>query len=159
MRWKKCLLAAMCGVGLIVGTAAAEPWDAGEDVADDAMRRVACLDLTPEQSRKIRLLQTELFRAVDPLRIQIFERRAELRLLWMQMTPDEPAIRAKQHEIHDLRWKIQDHETDFWLRLRRILAPDQLSKFLVEAGGPDRSPTPLRRPPLPPARRPPPGKW
>jgi len=154
------LAALVCGAALTAGVGAAAPWEAGELGPDAGMERLACLELTPEQTRQVRMLQAELARAVNSLRIQSFERRAELRLLWMQMSPDEKAIEAKQREIHDLRWNILTRETDFWLRVRKALTPEQLSRFLLQAGGPERSGSPDRRPPPRPGRRPPPaGKW
>ena len=160
MRRKLFLAVLICGAALIAAVGSAAPWDADEPGPGPGMERLACLELTPEQTRRVRTLQAELARAVNSLRIQTFERRAELRLLWMQMSPDEKAIEAKQGEIHDLRWNILTRETDFWLRVRKELTPEQLSRFLLQAGGPERSERHDRRPPPRPGRRPPPaGKW
>lgn len=160
MRRKMFLAGLVCCALLIAAVGSAAPWDADEPGPDPGMEQLACLQLTPEQTRRVRTLQAELARAVNSLRIQTFERRAELRLLWMQMSPDEKAIEAKQREIHELRWNILIRETDFWLRVRKVLTPEQLSRFLLQAGGPERSENPDRRPPPRPGRRPPPaGKW
>lgn len=156
MRWIFIPAALALAVFLVVAPGSAAPWNAGDGPPEDAMERLACLDLTAEQNQRIRRMQLELEQAVNPLQIRMFERQAELRLLWMQMEPTETAIRAKQKEIFDIRWSIQERETDFWLGVRRLLTPGQRSRFLLQAGGPERSPFPVRRPPPPPGRRPPP---
>jgi Spy/CpxP family protein refolding chaperone len=140
----------------IAGPVFAAPQDGPPE---DAMDRLSCLDLTPRQNQQIRQMQIELEQAVNPLQIQMFERRAELRLLWMQLDPDEKAIKAKQREVFDLRWSIQEQNTEFWLRVRKALTPEQRSQFLLQAGGPERSPFPDRRPPPPGRRPPPPRRW
>jgi Spy/CpxP family protein refolding chaperone len=156
MIWKYIPAALLVAAIFIVGPVSAVPLDGPPE---DAMDRLSCLDLTPKQNQRIRQMQIELEQAVNPLRIQMFERRAELRLLWMQLDPDEKAIRAKQREVFDLRWSIQERNTDFWLRVRQALTPEQRSRFLLQAGGPERSPFPDRRPPPPGRRPPPPRRW
>jgi Spy/CpxP family protein refolding chaperone len=99
------------------------------------------LDLTAEQAEKIRSLRESFHKETAPLRTQEFERRAELRLLWMQLKPDAEMIKAKQKEIHDLRWQIKEKRTDFRLAFRDTLTSEQLSKFLAlgsEWGSPRR---------------------
>lgn len=156
MTCKFILAALLIATVFIVGPVSAAPLDGRPE---DAMDRLSCLDLTPKQNQRIRQMQIELEQAVNPLQIQMFERRAELRLLWMQLDPDDKAIKAKQREVFDLRWSIQEQNTDFWLRVRQALTPEQRSRFLLQAGGPERSPFPDRRPPPPGRRPPPPRRW
>jgi Spy/CpxP family protein refolding chaperone len=95
---------------------------------------VSALELTPEQTQKIRSLRVDHQKDVMPLRTQKFEKRAELRLLWMQMTPDVEKIKAKQKEMHDIEWQIREKSIDFRLAMRNVLTEEQLSKFLAMGG-------------------------
>jgi len=92
------------------------------------------LNMTAEQTEKIRVLRESSQKDITPLRIQIFEKRAELRLLWMQMEPDAARIKAKEKKIHDLKWQVLKKTTDFRLTFRSVLTPEQLSKFLALGG-------------------------
>lgn len=92
---------------------------------------LSALELTTAQTEQIRALRESVFKDVSPFRTQIFEKKAELRLMWMQNTPDPAKIRAKQKEIHDLKWEISQRVTDAKLGFRKILTPEQLSKFLA----------------------------
>jgi Spy/CpxP family protein refolding chaperone len=92
------------------------------------------LNLTEEQTEKVRALRGSFQKDITPLRIQIFEKKAELRLLWMQTESDAATIKAKGKEIHDLMWQIREKATDFRLALRSVLTSEQLSKFLALGG-------------------------
>jgi Spy/CpxP family protein refolding chaperone len=92
------------------------------------------LNLTEEQTEKIRTLRESFQKDIIPLRTRIFEKKAEMRLLWMQTEPDAAGIKAKEKEIHDLMWQVLEKATDFRLRFRSVLTPEQLSKFLAMGG-------------------------
>jgi Spy/CpxP family protein refolding chaperone len=92
------------------------------------------LNLTAEQTEKIRALRESFQKDITPLRTRIFEKKAEMRLLWMQTESDAAGIKAKEKEIHDLKWQVLEKATDFRLALRSILTPEQLSKFLALGG-------------------------
>ncbi|MDM8550624.1 periplasmic heavy metal sensor [Desulfobacterales bacterium HSG2] len=96
---------------------------------------LSALNLTTEQTESIRSLRESFEKDVAPLRTQKFERKAELKLLWMQTDADSEKIKAKQREIHDLKWQIQEKTTDFRIAFRGILTPEQLSKVLAIGGG------------------------
>jgi len=89
------------------------------------------LNLTVEQTEKVRVLRESYLKAKDPLRNQMFSKRAELKLLWMQLKPNPAEIKSKQKEIHDLRWQLQLKRTDYRLAFREILTPEQLSKYIL----------------------------
>ena len=92
---------------------------------------LSCLNLKAEQSEKIRLRYESLQKDVLPLRKQTFNTRAELKLLWLQTTPNAEEIKAKQKALHDLKWQIREKKTDYRLAFRKILTPEQLSKYLA----------------------------
>lgn len=102
-------------------------------VADHTM--LSSLNLTPEQTEKVRSLTESFHRDMAPLRDQKFQCKTELKLLWMQMESDVEKIRAKQKELHDLKWQAMEKITDYRLSFRKMLTPEQLSKYLAQ--GPD----------------------
>ena len=52
----------------------------------------------------------------------------------MQTESDAAGIKAKEKEIHDLKWQVLEKATDFRLTFRSVLTPEQLSKFLALGG-------------------------
>ena len=64
---------------------------------------LANLNLTAEQSEKIRAMREAHQRDIIPIQTELFSKRAELRLLWMQTSPDAEKIKSKQKEIHELK--------------------------------------------------------
>jgi len=91
------------------------------------------LNLTPEQMEKVRTLRESHLQKTEPLRNQVFNKRTELKLLWMQLKPDPESIKAKQKEIQKLRWQLKEKRTDYQLAFRNILTSDQLSKYILSS--------------------------
>lgn len=89
------------------------------------------LNLTAEQIEKVRVLKEAYLKEKEPLRNQMFSKRMELKLLWMQLKPDPAKIKSKQKEIHDLKWKLKVKRTDYRLAFRKILTSEQLSKYIL----------------------------
>ena len=111
---------------------------------------LAQLNLTHIQTETIRKLRIDHEQTIAPLRNQENQLRAELDILWLQLTPDAEKIKSVQKKIHDIRFKILEKETEFRLAVRKTLTEDQLSRFL--AFGIDRCPAPEEihhRPPRP----------
>ena len=90
------------------------------------------LDLSSEQTEKIKALKDSLKNEMAPLRLQENRYRAELKLLWMQENPDLDKIKTKQKEMHDLGWQIMGKTTDHCMAFRKILTPEQLTQFLAK---------------------------
>jgi Spy/CpxP family protein refolding chaperone len=80
---------------------------------------------------KNRILRESFQNDIKPLCTNKYERKAELSLLCMQMQADSKQIKAKQKELHNLRWQLKEKTTDYRLAFRDILTPEQLSKFLA----------------------------
>lgn len=93
------------------------------------------LNLTTEQQEKLRTLGDVHQKQLAPLRIELFKKRTELKLLWMQSDLDANKIKAKQKEIHELRGKLQEKHTDFRLDLFNILTPEQRTQFILQKCG------------------------
>ncbi len=100
---------------------------------DGAMKQMMTCDLnlTPEQTEKIQALTESFHKDIAPLQNRKFQCRTELKLLWMQEKPDVEKIRAKQKELHDLKWQIMEKVMEHRLSFRSILTQEQLSKYLI----------------------------
>ena len=96
---------------------------------------LANLNLTAEQSEKIRAARETHQKDMIPIQTKMFTKRAELRLLWMQAKPDPEKIKSKQKEILDLMGQLQEKQTDFRLEFLNILTPEQRTKLLAQGLG------------------------
>ena len=90
------------------------------------------LNLTAEQEEKIRVLGEVNQKELAPLRMELFKKRTELRLLWMQNNLDANKIKAKEKEIHELRGQLQEKRTDSRLNFYNILTPEQRAQFILQ---------------------------
>ena len=91
---------------------------------------LSSLNLTSEQSEKVRALRESYLKDTTQLQTQMFNKRAELKLLWIQTVSEPDKIKAKQKEILCLAGQIQEKATDSALTFRNILTPEQCSQFL-----------------------------
>jgi Spy/CpxP family protein refolding chaperone len=93
------------------------------------------LGLTDAQTAKIKDLRETHFRDIKPLRDQIFSKRGELKLLWLQTTPDRQKITAMQKEIGNLRDQMQEKMTSHRLAMFDVLTPEQRTKVQALVAG------------------------
>ncbi|MCF8083300.1 MAG: Spy/CpxP family protein refolding chaperone [Deltaproteobacteria bacterium] len=93
------------------------------------------LNLSPEQTEKVRALKESHFKEVLPIRSELFNKKAELRLLWLQTAPDVEKIKATQAEIWALMKQMGEKRTDFRLALRNLLTPEQVTRLLSTGAG------------------------
>jgi len=123
------VLAVLAILMLAVALVSAEPGGRRDWGKEDS--RLAGLNLTPQQTEQVRELRASYLKDRIPLRNQMFNKRMEIKLLWMQLNPDPEKIRTKQKEIHALRWQLGQKRTDYRLAFRNILNPEQLSKYII----------------------------
>lgn len=83
------------------------------------------LNLTAEQKTKIDDLRTAYLKDVKPLKDKMHSKAGDLKLLWLEKTPDETKIRATEKEIRALRDQMQDKSTDYRWATYKILTPEQ----------------------------------
>jgi Spy/CpxP family protein refolding chaperone len=93
------------------------------------------LNLSAEQSEKIRGLRESFVKETTPIRTQLFTKKTEMRLLWIQTSLDADKIRATQKEIQGLMGQMQEKTTDFRLAFRNLLTPEQTSQLLAQGVG------------------------
>jgi len=89
-------------------------------------------NLIPEQSAKLAELKAQRLKEVPPLRNELIAKRAELRALWAQTTPDKDAIIAKQKEMNELELKLREKMTHYRLESRKVLTPEQQAQLKSE---------------------------
>ncbi len=124
-------------------------WGKGRGIGIGPAGRLApyygnILNLTPEQSAKLKELREQHEKDILPLKNELVAKRAELRNLWLQSDPDEAAIKAKQQEINDLRNNLQDKITEYRLEVGKILTPEQRAQ--LQSARPDRGRWDAKRP-------------
>jgi Spy/CpxP family protein refolding chaperone len=108
-------------------------WD--RDEWCPAASQLSTLNLSTEQSEKVRGLRESFLKETTPIRNQLFTKRAELRLLWIQTSLNVDKIRSIQKEIHDLIGQMQEKTTDFRLAFRNVLTPEQTTQLLAQGVG------------------------
>jgi Spy/CpxP family protein refolding chaperone len=95
------------------------------------------LNLTAEQTAKIKEMRESQWKEIKPLREQMFTKRDELRKLWLEPNPDQEKILAAQKEMRLLRDQMQDRMTAYRLEAVKVLTPEQREKIgsLVQSRG------------------------
>jgi len=83
------------------------------------------LGLTNEQVVQIRTLRETHLKDIGPLQDKMRTKRKEMRLLWLQKTPDQNKIGATRVEIGVLRDRMQDKMTPYRQAMFKILTPEQ----------------------------------
>jgi len=83
------------------------------------------LNLTAEQKTKITDLRTAHLKDVKPLQDKMHAKAGDLRLLWLEKSPDEAKIRATGKEVRALRDQIDDKKTDYRWAVYKNLTPEQ----------------------------------
>ena len=98
------------------------------------------LNLTADQTAKIRSLQEAHWKEIQPLQDQLSSKGSELRLLWLQQAPDRDKISAADREVRALRDQIQDKMTSHRLIVFNVLTPKQQTKVQAYGAGRGYSP-------------------
>ncbi len=107
----------------------------GDETWCPGVSQLSTLNLSTEQAEKVRGLRESFVKETTPIRTQLFTKKAELRLLWIQTSLDTAKIRATQKEIQSLMGQMQEKTTDFRLAFRNLLTPEQTSQLLAQGVG------------------------
>ncbi len=100
-------------------------------LANSGFSPLAQIDLSAEQTEKIRELRMAFEESIMPLKLQAHQVKAELDIFWLQMTPDTKKIKSAQKKMHDIKFQILEKETGYKIAMREVLTKDQLSRFLA----------------------------
>ncbi|MCK9197184.1 MAG: periplasmic heavy metal sensor [Syntrophales bacterium] len=93
------------------------------------------LNLSAEQTVKLTSLRESHLREVKPMQDHMYSKAGELRLLWLQQTPDQAKILAVQKETRTLRDQLTDKQISYRLEANKILTPEQLTKVQAYGAG------------------------
>ncbi len=83
------------------------------------------LNLTAEQKTKIDALRDAFLKEVKPLQDRLYSKRGDMKLLWLERTPDQAKIAAAQKEVQALRDQIQDKALKHRFAVLNTLTPEQ----------------------------------
>jgi len=86
------------------------------------------LNLTVEQKSRLDALRNAHLRDVKPLQDQMFSKRGDLKLLWLQTNPDKEKILAVQRDIRTIRDKMEDKAVAQRVDAFNVLTPEQQEK-------------------------------
>ena len=86
------------------------------------------LDLTSEQKSAIEALRLSFMKDIKPLQDQVFSKRGDIRLLWMQPSPDKDKILSLRNDMRKVRDQIEDRATGYRVDAFNTLTPEQKSK-------------------------------
>ena len=89
----------------------------------------AGLNLTAEQTAKIKEMRETQWKEMKPLQEQMFTKRDEIRKLWLEPNPDQAKITAAQKEMRSLRDQMEDKTTAFRLKAAKVLTVEQREKI------------------------------
>lgn len=89
----------------------------------------AKLNPTPAQKAQIKTMREAFLRETKPLKDQIFSKRGDLKLLWLETNPDKNKIMALQKEIRAIRDQIEDKALSQRLDILNIMTPEQKEKI------------------------------
>jgi len=78
-------------------------------------------NLSPEQREKLQAQEEKFSQDTAELRRQLYQKRLELRGLWIDPKADPEKIKAKQGEVFELQRRIQDKTLEHRLAIRELL--------------------------------------
>jgi len=93
------------------------------------------LNLTDVQITKLNALRDAHLRDTKSLQDQMYNKRGETRLLWLERTPDQKKILTIQKEVRTLRDQLYDKQTAYRLEAQKILTPEQQAKLQDHGAG------------------------
>ena len=93
------------------------------------------LNLTTEQITKLNVLRDAHLRDIKPLQDQMYSKRNEMRLLWLEQTPDQKKIQTVQKEVRTLRDQLYDKQTAYRLEAQKVLTPEQQAQVQTYGTG------------------------
>ena len=102
---------------------------------EGSMAAMSKLDLTADQTAKMKALQEAHLKEVKPLEEKLFAKRGDMRLLWIQETPDQQKIKTALKEMRELRDQIQDKKFALHQEMLKVLTPEQQSKLKSRFAG------------------------
>jgi len=85
-------------------------------------------DLSPEQREKLQAQEKKFYEDTVQLRRELYQKRLEVRSLWVDPKADAEKIKAKQSEVFELQRRIQDKALEHQLAIRDLLPEEQFGQ-------------------------------
>src|SRR3989304_252399 len=93
------------------------------------------LDCGWKRGHRIRELKVAYLKDTKPLQDQMFSKCGDLKLLWLQSTPDKEKIMAAQKAVRGIRDQIADKATAHRLDMFTVLTPEQRDQVRAHFSG------------------------
>lgn len=93
------------------------------------------LNLTAEQTAELDALRDKHLKDVKPIQDKIYSKRGELRILWLERSPDQKKISAVDKDIRNLRDQLYDKRTTYRLESLKVLTPEQQAQVQTYGHG------------------------
>lgn len=103
------------------------PWG-GENRCPGAFE----LNLSPEQAKALDQFGQSYLQETRRLRMELLSKRLEFRELLTGPSVKEESIRAKAAELAELQSRLEEKVTDYLMKVRSLLTPDQLRLWCPE---------------------------
>jgi len=97
--------------------------------------RMAYLNLTIEQSTQVNALYVDLAKQLNPLRLDLQEKKIQLDRLMIADQPDKSAIMNKADEMSEIRLEMQKLRLGNRMEVRALLDDDQKALFDARTNG------------------------
>ena len=94
--------------------------------------KAADLNLSPDQTKGLALINQTYATEIRPLRIELFSKRMELREFLMNPATKPESIQHKTTEIIALESKIDEREIDYLMKVRSLLTQEQIKSWCPE---------------------------
>jgi len=98
-------------------------------------RTIASLNLTAEQTARIKDLREAYIKEIQPLQNELGNKSGELKQLWLQRSLDQSRISAVDREIRALREQSRAKMTFNRMAIFQILTPEQQIKLQAYEAG------------------------
>jgi len=85
-------------------------------------------DLSLEQREKLQAQEQKFYEDTAQLRRDLYQKRLELRSLWVDPKADPKKIKTKQSEVFELQRRIQDKALEYQLVIRDLLPEEQFGQ-------------------------------
>jgi len=94
--------------------------------------KAAELNLSPDQSKGLELINQAYLKETRPLRNELFSKRLELREFLTNPNIKVESIQSKTAEVLALESKIGERETEYLIKVRSLLTQEQLKLWCPE---------------------------
>lgn len=123
MRWRGLISGWLVAFVCLCGNLEAQPGKRGPGPASPLAGQ--SLGLSPAQEQALREIDGEYLGRLQELRDRLLAQRLEFKAALANPQAEEQAIRSKAAELRRLWLQCQETTTDYYLKIRAVLTPEQ----------------------------------